>query len=82
MGLSSDSANRGPASSVEAQAGCDQVTQQKASIERAANGSSPLESHAFEGSLAFGMQDVLDASAGMSECASLTVVRLQALQTT
>ncbi|KAM6510492.1 hypothetical protein FSOLCH5_010932 [Fusarium solani] len=64
MGLSSpDLANRGPASSVEAQGGCDQVSQQKASIEAAANGSSPLESHTFEGSLAFGMQDVVDASA-------------------
>jgi hypothetical protein len=80
MGLSSpDLANRGPASSVEAQGGCDQVSQQKASIEAAANGSSPLESHTFEGSLAFGMQDVVDASAaGMLTCVSLTVVRLQA----
>lgn len=66
MGFSPpNSANRAVASSVEAQDGCDQ---QKASIEAASNG---LESHAFEASLAFGMQDELDGSAGMSKCCIL-----------
>ncbi|RMJ10403.1 hypothetical protein CDV36_009969 [Fusarium kuroshium] len=62
MGFSppNSAANRDAASSVEAQGGCDQ---QKASIEAATNGCLPLESHAFEASLAFGMQDELDGSA-------------------
>lgn len=69
----SNLANR-DASLGESQGECDR---QKASIEAE---SSSAESHAFEGSLALGMQDELDGSAaGMSLCVSQTVVRLQGL---
>ncbi|KAK7426231.1 hypothetical protein QQZ08_007261 [Neonectria magnoliae] len=58
MGLSPQDPNRG----VEAQDGCDQVSQQKVSIEAASNSDQPSEPHACEGSLALGMQDELDGS--------------------